>query len=192
VVDRIGVYKDGGCLAQWPKLVQFVLGESNMKSRHKKLGFLTLCAGTFAVVAGCASEVRQGKVWEVTSLATEDLCNDPTVPYRETFEYRVTFDGPAATLHIGDGKFAAGVLEGCDLRYETVVWAEKREEGNLRWQLTGSASIYTGGETCLLDSGKDWLGSEVVEIVYSEIPDIEAGCTYTMELEGVYLGEGGE
>ena len=161
-----------------------------MNSRRKTnlLGFAFL--GFFGVLNGCSSESLEGMRWEVTALATEDLFNDPTVAYQETFEYRVVFDGPAATLHVDDGTFAAGVVEGCDLRYETVVWAEKREEGNLRWQLTGSASVYTGGDSCLLDGGKDWVGTEVVEVLYSEIPEIEAGCTYTMELEGTFLGDG--
>jgi len=161
-----------------------------MYSKHINSIIVAGLATSFAFLSGCSSDDLEGMVWEVTALATEDLCNDPTVAYQETFEYRVTFDGPAATLHVDDGTFAAGVLEGCDLRYETVVWAEKRDEGNIRWQLTGSASVYTGGDTCLLDSGKDWLGSEVVEVLYSEISGIEAGCTYTMELEGTYLGGG--
>jgi hypothetical protein len=161
-----------------------------MNSRRTTGLFRFALVGFFGVLGGCSSEALEGMRWEVTALATEDLCNDPTVAYQETFEYRVVFDGPSATLHVDDGTFAAGVVEGCDLRYETVVWAEKRDEGNIRWQLTGSASVYTGGDSCLLDSGKDWIGSEVVEVLYSEIPEIEAGCTYTMELEGVFLGGG--
>ena len=163
-----------------------------MKNQAYNSIISAIILGGVAIFSGCTSEAQSGQVWQVTTLAVEDLCNDPTVPYQETFDYRVQFDGPSATIFIEDGTFAAGVVEGCDLIYETVVWSEKRDEGSIRWQLTGSASIYTGGESCLLDGGKDWLGTEVVQVVYSDIPGIDAGCTYTMDVEGVYQGVVGE
>ena len=154
--------------------------------------FYATLLGGVVTISGCTSEAESGQVWQVTALAVEDLCNDPTVPYQETFDYRLQFDGPSAKIFIDDGTFAAGVVSGCDIVYETVVWSEKRDEGSIRWQLTGSASIYTGGDSCLIDGGKDWVGTEVVTVVYSDIPGIDAGCTYSLELEGVYQGIVGE
>jgi hypothetical protein len=163
-----------------------------MKNHLRTTTIFQCVLGFSLTIVGCSSEDAPGQTWQVTALAVEDLCNDPTVKFLETFDYRILFDGPAATLHIGDDAFAAGVLQGCDLQYETVVWSEQRDEGSLRWHLTGSASIYTGGDTCLLDGGKDWVGSEVVEVIFSDVPGIEAGCTYSMDLEGVYMGMAGE
>ena len=163
-----------------------------MKNIITNLIFSTVLLSGVVINSGCSSTAQSGQVWQVTALAGEDLSNDPTVPYQETFDYRVQFDGPSATIFIDDGTFAAGVVSGCDIVYETVVWSEKRDEGSIRWQLSGSASIYTGGESCLIDGSKDWVGTEVVQVVYSDIEGIDAGCTYTMELEGVYQGIVGE
>ncbi len=156
--------------------------------------FVFWALGLSVFVSGCSNQDLPGQIWEVTVMATEefgeDTCNDPPIGYKETFNYRVVFDGAAASLNIGEEAFAGGVLEGCVLLYETVVWAEQRDEGTLRWKLKGSASIYSGGETCLLADDRDWEGDETIEIIYSDIPSIAAGCTYTMDTIGVYIGEG--
>jgi len=145
-------------------------------------------AGLLAL-AGCEGEALEGFVWRVTALATVDTCHaeGEGVPYEESFDYRLVFDGSYVELALGPDTFATGTISGCDIEYETVVWGQSVDGVSVRWQLFGEALFRQGGSACNLD-GVDWEGTETFEIVSSEHPDIEPGCQYVLELEGHYVG----
>ncbi|MBT3222440.1 MAG: hypothetical protein HN348_25490, partial [Proteobacteria bacterium] len=140
-------------------------------------------------LVACSEKEPPGHYWDVTALGIVDECNDPTFAFQETFKYRLVFDGNDVVLAIGEDILASGTIAGCDINYESIIWEETRdEEITVRWQLTGAASVFTGGDSCKMDD-TDWRGTETFEIVYSEDPDIAQGCEYEMELDGVYIGE---
>ncbi len=132
--------------------------------------------------------------WEVTVTGVEDLCN-PTDPqgFQQDFTYSLFFDGSITTITIGDENFASGIMSGCSLEYDTPVVGERRgdnEEFWVKWQLTGEALLRQGGSSCDIDEGLDWQGEETFELVETDDPSLSVGCTYTMAVEGTYLGQG--
>lgn len=132
--------------------------------------------------------------WEVTITGIEDLCN-PQDPqgYQETVTYSLFFDGSLTTIHIGQDSFAAGIMSGCSLEYDTPTVGERRGENEefwVKWQLTGEAVLRQGGSACDLTEGVDWEGIEVFEVVETDDPSLMVGCTYTMSVQGTYLGRG--
>lgn len=121
-----------------------------------------------------------------------DTCNPGnTEGYQEAFEYAVDFTGSRADVYVDGVVFATGTINGCDLTYRTVVFGEDIESGSVKWQLTGTASIEPGDDSCSLGEGVDWSGTEVFEIVDADVdaePGVmEIGCTYPMSTEGVYV-----
>ncbi len=132
--------------------------------------------------------------WEVTITGVEDLCNpDDPQGYQESMTYSLFFDGSITDIKVGDKSFASGIMSGCTLEYDSAVVGERRgpeEEYWIKWQLTGEATLRQGGGSCDIEEGFDWVGEETFEIVESTDPDIEVGCTYTMALEGTYVGQG--
>lgn len=148
-----------------------------------------------SMIAACAllgcNEPESGFVWEVTATGDVDECNDPVVPYQETFEFVVDLSSPPTTTIglKGEGAFATGRVSGAFIDYQSVVWTEEKNGSELRWQITGEAEFRTGGTTGSLDEGVDWLGTETFEIVDSFHPEIDVGCRYILLTEGVYMGE---
>ncbi len=132
--------------------------------------------------------------WEVTITGVEDLCN-PNDPqgFQESMTYSLFFDGSITDIKIGDKAFASGLMSGCTLEYDSAVTGEIRganEEYWVKWQLTGDAVLRQGGSSCDIEEGLDWVGEETFTIVESTDPEIVEGCTYTMSVEGVYVGQG--
>ena len=147
-------------------------------------------------LVGCGEPVS-GYVWEVTVEGGEpgfDSCNiGRETPYSETFSYVLDYAGAEISLGLlQDGEvfgFASGTLSGCDVSYETVIWQEQREGGEVRWQLVGEASTRQGGDSCNLTDGLDWEGFEEITVIDSADPDVPPGCTYRMDATGTYVGE---
>ncbi len=132
--------------------------------------------------------------WEVTVTGIEDLCNptDPQ-PYQETVVYSLFFDGSITEILIGSENFASGIMTGCALEYDSPLVGERRgpnDEYWVKWQLTGEATLRQGGESCDLDDGVDWHGTETFEIIETDDPDLQVGCTYTLDVTGTYKGQG--
>lgn len=146
----------------------------------------TFCIALGAV--GC-TESGSGFAWSVDLSGIDDECNEPDAVYEDTLEFLMDFEGSAATLALGPSVFATGTISGCTVTYQSVVWPDERDGHALRWRLEGSATWRPGGTACNLEEGVDWLGQETVTIVDSEHPDLEPGCRYTMQTEGIYLGE---
>jgi len=132
--------------------------------------------------------------WDVTVTGIEDRCNpsDPQ-PFQESVVYSLFFDGGLTEILVGPDNFASGIMTGCALEYDTPVVGERRgpnEEFWVKWQLSGEALLRQGGSSCELEDGVDWFGTETFEIIETDDPDLEVGCTYTLSVSGVYLGQG--
>jgi hypothetical protein len=132
--------------------------------------------------------------WEVTVTGIEDLCN-PQDPqgFQETLTYSLFFDGSVTEIKIGQDSFASGIMTGCSLEYDTPLVGERRgpnEEYWVKWKLTGEALLRQGGSSCELDEGVDWSGTETFEIMETDDPDLQVGCTYTLSVTGTYKGQG--
>jgi hypothetical protein len=140
---------------------------------------------------GCKDEELPGLYYDVELVSAVDECNTPTVGYRESFEYRIVFDGGNVEVSVGDDLFATGATkdgQGCAIEYQSTVWQENREEGQLRWRILGEADIGFG-TVCSVDGSKDWKGEETFIILSSEDETIRAGCEYTLASEGKFLRE---
>lgn len=95
-------------------------------------------------------------------------------------------DGAGIELYIGEFLMATGTIAGCDIQYLSTTWSDPRPTGDLRWRIDGDASI-NRDDAC--STATDWDGFEVIEIVASDDPEIDAGCLYTTDVTGTYLGE---
>ncbi len=147
----------------------------------------------FLWACGPAEDTVDGFNWDLTVTGTQDLCN-PQAPqgFQESYTYTLLFDGSITELYIGDKTFAAGIISGCTLEYESPVVGERRgadDEFWIKWQLTGEAILRQGGGSCELEEGVDWSGIETFEVVETDDPSIEEGCTYELLVEGVYTGQ---
>ena len=131
-----------------------------------------------------------GAHWEVTVTGEVDTCHakGEGVGYRETFIYSLFYEGSVTDLRIGDDTFATGIVSGCSISYESPVIGETSDDGyEIKWQLTGAATVRAGGQGCSLGDGSDWLGTETFEVITSDDPDIEVGCEYAMSVDGTYV-----
>jgi hypothetical protein len=122
---------------------------------------------------------------------TSDECHpDATEGYEDNFTYAVAFDGSKATIYIGEDVFAIGTITGCDLTYSTVViGSETENDGPVKWQLTGTASVDPSEGDACVEGERDWEGSEYFEIVASEEETLEVGCQYGLNTFGGLVGQ---
>ncbi|MFH1467081.1 MAG: hypothetical protein ABIO70_22045 [Pseudomonadota bacterium] len=134
--------------------------------------------------------------WDVTITGIEDLCN-PTDPQGslEEVTYSLLFDGSLTSIYIGPDLFAQGIMSGCALEYDSPVVGERRGENEefwVKWQITGDATLRQGGSSCdIVEEGIDWVGEETFEIVETDDPSLQIGCTYTMSVVGTFTGRNG-
>lgn len=109
--------------------------------------------------------------------------------YTETFDYYVALEGSSITLFIGEAAFARGTWAGCDITYQSVVFGQARDAGDVKWQLVGQASVENASGDPCVDGDDDWAGTEYAEIVASEDESIEVGTIYEMNTAGSFVGE---
>jgi hypothetical protein len=149
------------------------------------------CTGliTAILVCGCGPEpdIPDGE-WNVTVTGTADSCTGGEAVYQELFTYQLFFDGSATTIRINNEGFATGTTSGCKLKYESAIWLEEEPAGDFQWQITGEATYEGAAGGCDLPDGVDWEGTETLEIVYSENEAVPEGCSYEMDLTGVFGG----
>jgi hypothetical protein len=138
-------------------------------------------------VTGCGDGELAGDYWTVDVVGIEDDCSGQSPDYSESFDYRMVLDGGSAGLYIGADLLANGILTGCTLDYQAAAWSEARGDFEVRWLLSGSATV-NRNDGCATD-GTDWVGTETIEVVASDDPSIEVGCTYVMDVSGTYVGE---
>jgi hypothetical protein len=115
-------------------------------------------------------------------------CIDQGREFNQTFTYQLVFTEADVSIDIDGEGFATGTRSGCLLNYQSAVWLEEGSSGDLRWQITGSATYEGATDGCDLPDDTDWDGTETVEIVESEDEDIASGCTYELETEGKFIG----
>lgn len=109
--------------------------------------------------------------------------------YTESFEYYLALEGSSITVYIGEAAFARGTASGCDITYQSVVFGQEREAGNIKWQLVGQASVETAdGDPCV-EGDDDWAGTEFATIIASEDEEIEVGTVYKMNTNGSFVDE---
>lgn len=147
--------------------------------------------GLTAAILLCAcgpQPVEPDGQWNVTVTGTDDSCTGAEAVYQELFTYQLFFDGSATTIRINNEGFATGSTSGCRLTYESAIWLEEDPAGDYQWQITGEATYEGAAGGCDLDEGVDWVGEETLEIVFSENEGVLEGCTYEMELTGVFQG----
>lgn len=166
-----------------------------------KARFGTTAAALAVMLAGCGEGDLPGHYWDVDLSVLEDTCNASQVGYSETLEYRVVYDLEDIEVAVGPDVFAAGTSSGCKLTYQTITWTEPRAAGDVQWRISGAALVEQGTTgSCQVQNpieecpnvpafAADWRGCEVFTIVSSEDPDIDPGCTYTVQLNGTYVGE---
>jgi hypothetical protein len=136
------------------------------------------------------SRVPEGALmYSITVTGLEDTCHpDASTGSVEDFTYSVALDASESTIYIDDQVFAVGQVSGCTIEYNTVVIGEETEgDGEVRWQLFGTADFDPGDDACV-EGDKDWDGTETFEIVSSEDDVLEEGCTYTATTSGSFAG----
>lgn len=166
-----------------------------------KARFGSAAAALVLTLAGCGEGELPGHYWDVELSLLEDACNASPVGYNESLEYRVAYDLDDIEVAVGPDVFATGTSSGCEVSYSTITWTEPRRDGDVQWQLRGSAKVQQGsGGGCAIQDpiaacpnvpafAADWRGCEVFTIVSSEDPNVNPGCTYTLQLSGTYVGE---
>jgi hypothetical protein len=98
----------------------------------------------------------------------------------ETFTYGLFRDGDSASLRIDGEDFASGTLLGCDLEYESPVWLDTRDGGDVQWQVSSINVLVDPNGGCKADfqgsaSNFDFLGVEEIEVVGSDNDDYPLG-----------------
>jgi len=130
--------------------------ERPMKPVVLPLGMLSL-----ALVSACGGNQKSADYyhWDVTAVGVDEDCNDPPQSFIEDMVYALAFSGSATDIAIfedGDyNSFAAGLLGGCRLVYESSVVKEERgdsEEAYIQWKLSGEAFMQQGGQGCDIEA----------------------------------------
>ena len=145
----------------------------------KPLAFSVLLIALPAFFACGGSERSEDYThWEITAVGVDEDCNTPPVSFFDEMTYALSFQGSATNLAIFEegeyNSFAAGVLGGCRLTYESSVVKESRgdsDDNYIQWQLSGEAFMQQTGGGCDIEtrvneilatlpaegaSGRDW------------------------------------
>lgn len=147
---------------------------------------------TFALIlfsagsSGCGEEELAGDYWNVELSGAENSCTGGGADYSESYEYRVLFEGNDITLAIGPDIWATGTAEGCTLSYNSLVWSDFREDYEIEWEILGTSQVNVGGGGGCVD-GSDWAGTETFVVTTSAHPDVQPGCTYTLDVTGTFV-----
>ncbi|MFT4626343.1 MAG: hypothetical protein ACI8PZ_005020 [Myxococcota bacterium] len=147
------------------------------------------CLSGLVVAALCTAcsgeEDLPGEYFDLVAVGDENSCTGEDANLEEKFEYRVVLDGNTAEIAIGPDIFATGRLEGCLLVYESVVWEEARDGGEIAWQIVGSATVNIDDACPPPVKDEDWVGREDFEIVSADDSvGLAPGCSYSTMLKG--------
>ncbi|MEZ4317030.1 MAG: hypothetical protein R3F61_05990 [Myxococcota bacterium] len=138
-------------------------------------------------LAGCGQADLPGHYWDLSASTQVDGCNSPAVQYSEDFEYRLVIDVTDIEVAIGPDTFAVGTIDGCTVSYDSIVWTEPRDAGDIQWTLSGTATAQRGNGACGIST--DWIGTETFTVLSSDDPTVSPGCEYVLDLVGSYAGE---
>ncbi len=163
----------------------------------------------FVFLAACGDEeVVADGVWTVT-LSNDDVecrqvrdhtgrstdevcgtdCEGEAPKINQTVRYELFFDGDNAEIKVEGQTFATGVLEGCELTYESPVWLEERKSGDIQWSIIGHETEVEAKVDCGLPKGVGWIGYEEIRIVESEDSSVEPDCSYRVAAVGEYVSD---
>lgn len=154
----------------------------------------------FAFLAACKVPLPEPDArWEVVVRGYETSCSldKDVLEYEETYTYEVSWpnkdqgDVTTTQIRIDGESFATGQTEGCSIEYVSPTWLDERDQGYIKWGLVGVAEQQQGAGGCEIEKGFDWYGTETITVEESTTNEIAKGCTYTMTVEGQYLGGGG-
>ena len=148
---------------------------------YRPIALIGLAAGA------CVAPDLPGAYFDIEVSLADDRCNATPVAYDASFTYRVEIgQDQSFAVSIGADTFAEGEIEGCNATYVSLPFDQPRPEGDVRWQLTGSASVEEGNNSC--GTARDWLGTETFTVLASEDTSIQPGCTYTVDVFGTFTG----
>lgn len=139
---------------------------------------------SFAMLFAC--DVPVDTSWSVTVTGLETNCVSDSSGYLKTYQYDLEYDGTSTEIYIDDALFARGETLGCSLDYTSFAYLEDSNDGKFTWEISGDADVQGAAGGCV-DDGLDWKGTEVLSVLESENPAVEAGCTYTMSVEGTFI-----
>jgi hypothetical protein len=164
-----------------------------------RLAFAALPAAS-VFLAACTVPIPEPDArWDVVvrGYSTDCSIDKDVLEYEESYTYEVSWphkeDGDVTTteIRISGEPFATGTTSGCTIEYVSPTWLDEREQGYLKWGLVGIADQQQGAGGCEIEKGFDWYGTETITVEESTTTEIETGCTYTMTVEGQFLGGGG-
>ena len=116
---------------------------------------------SLVLMAACGSNEKSADYyhWDVSAVGVDENCNTPPESFFDEMVYALAFNGSATDIAIfedGDyNSFAAGLLGGCRLTYESSVVKESRgdsDEAYIQWQLSGEAYMQQGGQGCDIEA----------------------------------------
>ncbi len=116
---------------------------------------------SLALISACGVAEKSADYyhWDVTAVGVDENCNTPAETFFDEMVYALAFNGSATDLALfeeGDyNSFAAGLLGGCRLTYESSVVKESRgdsDEAFIQWQLSGEAFMQQGGQGCDIEA----------------------------------------
>lgn len=151
----------------------------------------TLLLGSLG--SGCAQGELPGQYFALTLRGAENLCTGNGTGYTDNFEYRLEVDGNDVSVAIGEDIWATGLVDGCTVSYTSLAWSDYRDDGQgnsleIQWQINGEARVNLGGGGGCVEKD-DWEGTETFVITESAHPDVQAGCTYTLDAVGKWEKE---
>ena len=99
---------------------------------------------------------------------------------KETLSYELHQDGDAISIRIDGETFATGTLRGCSLDYESPVWLDTTDNGEVQWQVKSVVTVLDMNGACKTafkgdSAGNDFLGIEEVEVVGSSNDNYPVG-----------------
>lgn len=151
----------------------------------------------FFFLFACKETIEPSGIWEVeiTGIGSNDVaCTESTEGFQESYQYALYYDGTFAEIKIKDSastefvSFATGEQRGYSIDYESPTYLEESTDGNFNWQIVGTAFNDMGTEgSDNIPAELDWKGTETLTVTNSINPNVPEGCTYEMEVEGVYI-----
>ena len=98
----------------------------------------------------------------------------------ESLSYELHQDGDAISIRIEGETFATGTLRGCALDYESPVWLDTMDNGEVQWRVTAVLTVLDMNGACETafkgdSAGNDFLGIEEVEVVGGSNGDYPIG-----------------
>jgi len=120
-------------------------------------------------------------------------CSDDVDRNTETYTYGLIQSGDSISILLDGEEFAQGTLSSCELQYESPVWLETLQGGDVQWKVEVDVALVDLNGTCkTVFTGEadayDFLGIEKVTIVGSDNPKYPIGRTAWKVISGQRKG----